>query len=177
MVLPGHLAGGYLATRALLAISHPGFSVAETDTLLIIGTLAGELPDIDLVRWYFDAKGDHRDYFTHAPFFWLLISLAIAAAGYFFGSLFTEWVGWLVLAGSWSHLMLDSIEYGVMWLWPISSKSFVLKKEVPPENIAARPGSPSHHFKYVTGVYMKTISFWLEMIVSLAGACLLLSSL
>jgi hypothetical protein len=180
MVLPGHIAGGYLAARGLLAIFHPGFSSTEIDSLLIIGTLAGELPDIDLIKLYFDHKlerpnrvNDHRIYFTHAPFFWLVISLLIVAGGYLAGSLFTEWIGWLVLVGSWSHLILDSLEYGVMWLWPWSNKCFALKKKVPIEDIAARPGSPSYHLQYINRVYWKTITFWSEIILTLAALYLI----
>ena len=180
MVLPGHIAGGYLAARGLLAIFHPGFSSVEIDSLLIIGTLAGELPDIDLIKLYLDHKlerpnrvNDHRVYITHAPFFWLVISLAIVAGGYLAGSLFTEWIGWLVLAGSWSHLILDSLEYGVMWLWPFSKKLSALKKEVPIEDIAARPGSPSYHLQYINRVYWKTITFWAEIILTLAALYLI----
>lgn len=165
-------------------VFHPALPPIEINSLLIIGTLAGELPDIDLIRLYFDHKlerpgrvNDHRVYITHAPFFWLMISLIIVAGGYLAGSLFTEWIGWLVLAGSWSHLILDSLEYGVMWLWPFSKKLFTAKKEVPSENIAARPGSPSHHFHYISKVYVKTISFWVEIIITLAAAYLFFTSL
>ena len=144
MVLPGHLAGGYLAARGLLAVFHPALPPIEIDSLLIIGTLAGELPDINLIRLYFNYKlerpnrvNNHRVYVTHAPLFWLVISLLIVAGGYLAGSLFTEWIGWLVLAGSWSHLLLDSIEDGVMWLWPYSKKCFAMKKGLSCEAITA----------------------------------------
>ena len=189
MVLPGHLAGGYLVTRGLLAIFHPGFSATEIDSLLIIGTLAGEFPDVDLIRLYFDNKPldakttasklttDHRTYITHAPLLWLLISLSTVVIGYLCSSIFTEWIGWLILAGSWSHLLLDSIEYGVMWFWPFSKRRFVLKKEMPPENIDARPGSLAHHFQYITRVYMKTVTFWAEIIVTLAALLAFLTSI
>ncbi len=184
MVLPGHLAAGYLATRALLAIFHPGFSSTEIDALLIIGTLAGELPDIDLAKLYFDHKlkrpnrtNDHRVYITHAPLFWLIISITVALVGFLVSSIFVEWIGWLIWAGSWTHLAIDSIEYGVMWAWPFSKKLFALKKEVPVETIDARPGSPKYHFKYIKEVYLKTVSFWAEIIITLAALWLLLTAL
>jgi len=180
MVLPGHIAGGYLAARGLLAIFHPGFGSIETDSLLIIGTLAGELPDIDLIRLYLDHKlerpnrvNDHRVYVTHAPFFWLVISLAIVTGGYLAGSLFTEWIGWLVLAGSWSHLLLDSIEDGVMWLWPYSKKCFAMKKGLSCEAITAKPGTPTYHLQYINKVYWKTVTFWVEIVLTLAALYLI----
>jgi hypothetical protein len=183
MVLPGHLAGGYLAARGLLAVFHPGFSTAEIDALLIIGTLAGDLPDIDLARWYFEGKGDHRKYFTHGPFFWLLISLAIATGGYLSGSVFTEWIGWLILASSWVHLLFDSIEDGVMWLWPWSKKLFLLLRESPriivarAEKVTAPIGSLTNHFQYITRVYMRRPTSWVEITITIAAICLFLASL
>ncbi len=182
MVLPGHLAGGYLAARGLIAVFHPGFSSTEIDALLIIGTLAGELPDIDLAKLYFDHKfakpgrtNDHRVYITHAPLFWLLISAIVAAIGWACGSLFIEWIGLFILSGSWIHLLIDSLEYGVMWLWPFSKKLFALKKEVPVEDIAARPGSPMYHALYIAKVYMKTVSFWAEIVITATALYVLIS--
>ena len=73
MVLPGHLAGGYLASRAVLFLTHATFTPVQTATLLVIGTLAGEAPDIDFIFFYFNQRSktskkvaEHRDYFTHA---------------------------------------------------------------------------------------------------------------
>jgi hypothetical protein len=182
MVLPGHIAGGYLAARGLLAFFHPGFDILETNALLVVGMLAAELPDIDLIRFYFEHKADssnrkndpnnknnsdsHRDYITHAPFLWMVISLAIAATGYICGWIFISWIGWMVLSGTLSHFILDSLEHGVMWLWPSSSKRFVLKKDGPIDDVDARPGSPAHHARYIVQVYPKTLTFWFEIIIT-----------
>ena len=175
MVLPGHLAGGYLAARALLSLTHASFPPGQTTALLAIGTLAGELPDIDLVRFALDKRdADHRDYFTHAPLFWLAIALVIALVGYAAGSPFSEFVGWLVLSGSWCHLLFDSVEYGVMWLWPFSVKRFALERRVPEEHIDAPAGSLRHHVAFMFGPYLKTWTFWAEIAVTLFALYLLL---
>ena len=130
MVLPGHLSGGYLAARAVLALAPAAaaFSPTQTTILLVIGTLFGDSPDIDLFFYYFNQKSSHPDnnenghrhYITHAPIFWLCVSLTIVLIGWLSGSLFTQFVGWMILSGSWSHLLLDSIEFGVRWFWPFS---------------------------------------------------------
>ncbi len=148
MVLPGHLSGGYLATTALLGIFHPDFSTNEIITLLIVGTLAGELPDIDL--FFFNIKyrhqqanrnDSHRNYITHIPFFWLAISLLVVIIGLIINSQFTEYVGWIILAGTWSHFILDSIEYGIRWFAPISNKRIAIKTEFHEKPNSDRPGS------------------------------------
>ena len=148
MVLPGHISGGYIVTKAILSILHPSFSAAKINALLIIGTLSGELPDIDLVRLYFAGKRsktvmdeDHRNYITHTPLVWLCVAGIIFIVGMLMSSSFTKYLSLAVLAGSWSHLLLDSIEYGVMWLWPFSSKRYSLIKKLPIGTVTARTGT------------------------------------
>ena len=164
MVLPGHLAGGYLVTLALVSITHAGsngvFTHEQLNVLLIIGTLAGELPDIDLIRDYFEQRRDekhlidHREYFTHAPSFWLAVSLVIVTSGYVAGSSFTQYVGWIILAGTWSHFILDSIEHGVIWLWPLTNKKFRLL-ETPDSFIEGHPGTIPYYWRFITQKYFK----------------------
>ena len=184
MVLPGHLAGGYLTATALLAVFHPDFSVAQTNTLLIIGTLAGELPDIDL--FFFNIKyrhhtanrtDSHRNYITHIPFFWFIISFTISFIGLIFYSSFIEWIGLIILAGTFSHFILDSIEYGIRWLAPLSNKRFALQLEVPEKPTNDRPGSIRQYFHFLIRTYWKTKTFWLEIIVTITALCILAHSL
>jgi len=183
MVLPGHLGGGYLAAKALLSLLHPAFSAAKINLLLIIGTLAGEFPDIDLIRAYCAGKSsreykdeDHRNYFTHTPFIWLLISLLVIFFGYVISSSFTRYIGLMILAGSWSHLLLDSIEYGVMWLWPFSKKRYSLIKKIPEANITARPGTIRAHLQFVEGAYLHTWTFWAELAITFVAIIVFFNS-
>lgn len=180
MVLPGHIAGGYIAARAVLFVAHASFPPEQTAALLVIGTLAGELPDIDLLFFYFNQRSrtsrkisGHREYITHAPLFWLVISLIIAGIGWLIGSAFVQFIGWMIWAGTWSHFILDSIEYGVRWLWPFSDRRFALRQR-PEIRIAARPGTPAHHWEYVRHHYFKMWSFYAEILVTLAGIWLFL---
>lgn len=175
MVLPGHLAGGYLATRALLSLTHATFSSTKTTALLIIGTLAGDGPDIDLFWYSFkhrvlksQVKDDHREYVSHAPLLWLAVCLVIALIGLLVGSVFTEFIGLAILVGSWSHLILDSVEHGVMWLWPLSSKLFSVSSHRDPE-VPGEPGSVRAYWNFIVKAYPKRITFWLEIIVTLIG--------
>lgn len=174
MVLPGHLAGGYLATSAFLAVAPiAALSPTQTTAILVIGTLFGDSPDIDLLWFYIQKKFNkssdksHRDYITHTPIFWLIVSLIVVTIGLLDNSEFIQYIGWAVLCGSWSHFILDTIEYGIRWLWPFSNQRFTLRQvpEVLIENEI--PGTPSYYVKYLKNVYIKRISFYLEILIVL----------
>jgi len=182
MVLPGHLAGGYLAARAALFLTHVSFTSSQTAVLLTVGTLAGEFPDIDLLFYYLNQRAktarkidDHRTYITHAPLVWLITSLALVAAGWLAGSTFMEWIGWMVLSGTMSHFILDSIEHGIPWLWPLSRKRFALRR-TPDENeptadrgAPARKGTFRAYWRFVTGPYLRSWTMWAELVITLAA--------
>ncbi|MFA6601616.1 MAG: metal-dependent hydrolase [Candidatus Paceibacterota bacterium] len=185
MVLPGHLASGYLVTTAILHFSGLDFSHNQTIALYIIGTLAGEGPDIDLFRYYFDnlpsrkkkdVVANHRIYFTHAPVVWLLFSLAIVAIGSILNSQFVSTVGWLILAGSWSHFIFDSIESGIAWLWPYSHKRYCIHEFVE-RDIPGQKGTFAYYWKFLTGDWTKMWVFYVEVIVTLIALWVFLGSL
>jgi len=182
MVLPGHIAGGYLVTRALLKLAGSSLSTSQNVALLIIGTLAGELPDIDLIWYYLEHRfsknngaQSHRNYITHAPTFWLILCLLIVFVGYVTTSTFTEWLGWIILAGTFSHFLLDSIEYGITWLWPFSKKEFCLYR-LPEPHIHKRTGSFSYYFEYLTKYYVRSWTFVAEVLVVLIACGVFLLS-
>lgn len=171
MVLPGHLAGGYLATKILLSLTAGTISPDQTTALLIIGTLAGEAPDGDLLRFYLVHKlklgndQSHRDYFSHSPLVWLVISLLIVVSGSMTGSNFFQLIGWTVLAGSWSHFLLDSIEYGIRWLWPFSQKRFAIHHRPEEERSTEGAGTVSYYWRFIKNEYVKRISFYCEVVI------------
>lgn len=171
MVLPGHLAGGYIATTALLALGHPALSPGELDALLAVGTLAGEGPDVDLFLFYFNQRSatakkraDHREYPTHIPLVWLIGCLALSGIGSAFGSAFVVWLGLVILVGSWSHLILDSIESGIPWLWPLSKKRLCLKRAVEPQ-IDRPVGTLGYYSEFVFKHYFKNVTFYAEILI------------
>ena len=174
MVLPGHLAGGYLGAVALLAITHAGvasgLSHEQINVLLVLGTLAGELPDLDLLRLHYEETHggrkveSHRNYFTHAPSFWLLVSLVVVGCGYIFSSAFTELIGGLILTGSWSHLIFDSIEDGVMWLWPFNTKRFDIVNKTY-QGVDGGPHSMRYYWNFIIREYSKLWTCYAEIFV------------
>lgn len=189
MVLPGHLAGGYIAASTVLSLLDPSLSHEQIATLLVIGTIAGELPDIDLIFFYFKHKKDrtethqtsesenHRNYVTHIPLFWLIVGLVIMSGGYIFNSLYVTYTGLLLIAGTWSHLILDSIDYGIRWLAPWSQNRFALKKDLPRQTSTDRPGSLMQYIHFVLRTYWRMSTFWFEILVTLCGLGLLYFSL
>jgi len=172
MLPPGHLAGGFLAAEALLKIAKPDLPQSQMSRLLVLGAAAGFAPDLDSFWSFFKEKSftvrnleknDHRMYVSHAPIIWLLAGLAI----YFFAtSTFIKYAGLVIWLSSWSHFLLDSVEHGIMWLWPFSSKRFALVKS-DLTNITT-PGFfgywMSHLKKYIT-----KISFYLEIVIILSA--------
>lgn len=172
MVLPGHLAGGYLFTKAFLVLSPVTFSTPETTAILVIGTILGEAPDIDLFRFYFaNKKGrrttfpHHRFYITHNPFFWFGIGIIIASFGLFMSSNFLTALGLLFWICPWSHFLFDSIDVGIRWLWPFSNKFYALLKTSQKEDIDGQKGTFSYYWKIITRHYVKSLTFYAEMIV------------
>jgi len=164
-----------LAARAVLFFANAVLSPVQTASLLAIGTLAGEAPDIDLIFFYFNQRSatskkmdSHRSYPTHAPMAWLIACLAVVLGGHIAGSAFAELVGWMILAGSWSHFTLDSIEYGIRWLWPFTNRRFCLKEV--PEFVSDKPsGTLSYYWALVTTAYLKQITFYFEIAIVLAA--------
>lgn len=172
MILPGHLAAGYLATEAVLHLTGVTFSPTETTTLLIYGTLAGDLPDIDLAFYYFNQKfsgsrtssDGHRSYITHKPLFWLLISGVIAGAGALAGSSFTVTIGLLTLTGTWAHFVGDSIEDGVRWLWPFSNRLFYMRHFESPD-IPGPKGTPKYYWLLVKNTALHKVTTYVEILL------------
>lgn len=176
MVLPGHIGGGYIAARLVLFLTHASFSPVQTTILLIIGTLSGEGPDLDVIFFHIirlvkksDKKENHRAYITHTPIFWLTLSLAVVIMGYLCGSAFTVTTGWMILAGSWSHLILDSIEYGIRWLWPFSPKRFQLWEEVPHRLMTDDESAIAYYWYWITGPYWREVTSYAEIAVTLTA--------
>lgn len=169
MLPPGHIAGGFLAAEALIKIAKPNLPLAQLHQLLYWGMFFGFAPDLDMFWEFLQEKAfiikdlknhNHRKLLSHAPLLWLIAGLLI----YFFATNeYIKCVGLLVWLGSWSHFILDSIEYGIMWLWPFSKKIYAFKD---PELVL--PNTETGFFKYwwtSVKLYTKFISFYLEIVV------------
>ena len=173
MLPPGHIAAGFLTAKVLLEVTHPALSQAQQNQLLLWGMLFGFAPDLDFFYAFFKTKSllivgekdvTHRKFWSHAPILWLIAGLLI----YFLsGSEYWKLVGLLVWLGSWSHFALDSIEYGIMWLWPLDKKVYAFKNRevrlvIPEKNVF------KHSWQFLK-IYSTTVTFYLELIIILSA--------
>ncbi len=141
MLPAGHVAGGYLSAYALLKITKLDLDIAQFHQLLYIGAFFGFTPDLDVFVAFAKVRGftfsdhektNHRNFFTHAPILWLAIGLLVYSASQ---TVFVSYTGLLIWLGAWSHFLLDSLQSGIMWLWPFSSYHYTFKDreiQIPP---------------------------------------------
>lgn len=179
MVLPGHIAGGYLATTFILGLSSTPFTTTELAIIYVVGILAGEIPDLDLLFFYFNKKNNgtskkatHRDYITHLPMFWLSLGMTLFLYGYSLNSPLVMTLALVLVAGTFSHFILDSIEYGIQWFKPLSHRRICLFEikdiadfEKKSTHNHVRTGSLLFYWNYVRTIYVRQISFYAELLV------------
>ncbi len=174
MLPPGHLAGGYLATLALIKLAHPALDPHQLNQLLVIGTVFGFIPDLDhFISFarvkdfkFHGTKGNHRSLFTHTPFFWLILCGVIYLLTR--GTEFGPYLALTILIGSWSHFFLDTFIHGVMLLWPLSNRKFAI---LDPHVIPAEPAQQNFfsYWLYFLKWYTKFICFYLEIFIVLVA--------
>ena len=174
MLPPGHIAAGYLTAKALLHFSHSNFSSAQQASLVWWGVAFGIAPDLDMAYSFYKQKGyrvigketpNHRKYFSHAPALWLAAGLLV----YFLAtSLYAKYIGLLLWLASWVHFLLDSFDYGIMWLWPLDKKIYSFRNrevnfEIP------EPKNPHGYLWSFIKQYSRVITFYLEILVVLSA--------
>lgn len=169
MLPSGHVAAGYLTGLALLKITNPDLPPAQISQLLYWAAFFGFAPDLDEFWFFFknkaflvspDVEKHHRQYPSHAPVLWLAAGLLI----YFFASSdYVKFIGLLLWLGSFSHFLLDSIEHGIMWLWPFSTKLFAVKNPGQKFSIAEK-GFIKHSLQFLQ-FYTTRLSFYLELLI------------
>ncbi len=155
MLPPGHIAAGYLVARALLAATHPSLSLSDQQYLIWWGVFFGFAPDLDtfivfkkMKRFISSDEIDHRAFYSHAPTLWLIGGLVILFVGAFIHSVFLEYLGILLWLCSWTHFALDTIQNGIMWLWPWRKRLIALSDPGMKSDVAPQ----------------KFISYWLDFL-------------
>jgi membrane-bound metal-dependent hydrolase YbcI (DUF457 family) len=99
--------------------------------LIFIGLFFGFAPDLDLFYGFAkyktwiasEDKFQHRTFLSHAPILWLVLAAIVYLIA---PDPFWKEVGLLILVGSWTHFLLDSVESGIMWLWPFRTTRYAL---------------------------------------------------
>ncbi len=173
MLPPGHLAAGLLTAQALLKIVKPEISAAEASHLLWWGVFWSFAPDLDnfwaffkVKSFYYNKKDNsiHRQFYTHIPLLWFLAGLSIFI---FAASPYWKTFGLLVWFGSWTHFLLDSIEYGIMWLWPFNKELWAFKNR----GIKVQINSPTFLGFWTTFLkfYVTRLTFYIEILIIISA--------
>jgi hypothetical protein len=179
MLWIGHLALGYLVFKLFSFLVPMSLTGHEQTILLAVALIASVLPDLDFIPFFIRNKSmklqsgkSHREGFSHAPLFYTLIAAILLAIP--FSNLFhmAVLVGLVSIIG---HFIGDTIEYGVPWLWPFSSKRYALH-QVSPEKISRKSSTIGFYWTFFVKIYVKNYTFCLDLLCVLAAAYLLLFS-
>ena len=172
MLPPGHIAAGYIVSNIFLKLSHPQLPLSDQNTLLLWGIFFSFAPDLDFFVAFNKTKSltisddvNHRNMYSHAPIIWLVAGLIVVFYGWLLDSVFVEMFGLLLWLGSWTHFVLDTIQYGIMWLWPWSKGLVALRDKGIKSNLP--PSSFLRHWLNFLKFYVTKIklTFYLELIV------------
>ncbi len=178
MLPPGHVAAGFLSAQALLQIIKPDLSVTQDHSLLWWGAFWSFAPDLDtfwafikVKALYYNQKDNsiHRQFLTHIPLLWLIPALLIH---FLAQSQYWRMFGLVMLAGSWSHFLLDSLEYGVMWLWPFNRHVWAFKNSGIKHQLSG--DTFWAYWKNFLKYYLKRLTFYCEAAAILTAAAVLI---
>ncbi len=176
MLPTGHIAAGLLTTQAALKIFKPEISGIEAQQLLWWGVFWSFAPDLDTFWAFFKAKSFyynkkdnsvHRRFYTHIPLLWLIVGLVIFILS---PTAYWKTFGLILWAGSFSHFLLDSIEYGVMWLWPFNKELWAFKNR----GIKVQINSSSFWGFWITFLkfYITRVTFIFEIVIIISALIL-----
>ena len=168
MLWLGHASVGYLIAYFLIKVFHSTLLTGnDVNLLLLFGAIAGILPDIDFIFFFLSNKSiklqrndTHHKYITHTILFWLIVSLILLfVTGTFFGI----YLSIILFLSALSHLILDSLQYEIMFFWPFSKKYYGLNA-MPKENLDMKQSTTSYYWKFFWKIYAKNWTFYLELI-------------
>jgi hypothetical protein len=169
-----HVAAGYLTTQVVDLIN-PSLNF-NTPGIIITGIIAGNFPDLDFI--FAKNKAHHRNTWTHAPLFWLVIILALFGLTKFINN---GWFNSYVLAfsiGIASHFFTDWFaareeDYGgIRLLFPFSKKHYGLMKLEEPRYKDMDNFHLGEYLKY----YMENaFLFYSEVLLIILGLVVFLS--
>jgi len=171
MLPTGHVAAGFLTAYAVIKIAKPDLDPGQINQLLLVGTFFGFAPDLDEF-WFFLKNRNwlvapvkvikyHRHFWSHAPVVWLLAGMLVIVIAQ---NIWWQLVGLILWLAAWSHFVLDSIEYGIMWLWPASGKLYALKGAGRKPFITEEKNFFKHSFLFLK-FYTTRVSFYLEVLI------------
>lgn len=125
MVLPSHVAGGYVAISVIDSI-YPNLGFGSGG-LLLAGLVGSVLPDIDFV--FFKYVKDHHNSWLHTPIFWIILYVIVFIIGIVVQNNGIIIYNTAFLIGTITHLFLDWFSgrtAGIRISYPFSIKVFSL---------------------------------------------------
>ncbi|OGE87578.1 MAG: hypothetical protein A3J07_02565 [Candidatus Doudnabacteria bacterium RIFCSPLOWO2_02_FULL_49_13] len=168
-----HAATGYLFAFVLLKILHPALSLDQVNSLLLWSLFWAVAVDWDMIISFIMLRSvrirnnvSHRRFLTHTPIFGLVIGLSI----YFLSdSLYAQYFALVFLASFTSHMVVDSIEIGIMWLWPFSKKQYFLFEANTDSNPYIHESLLIFYIKMFRNVYMRMKTFYVGLVAVFAA--------
>ncbi|MEW6407215.1 MAG: metal-dependent hydrolase [Patescibacteria group bacterium] len=126
-MLFAHTPAGFLAAYFTRKIWTKNLTQKQTYLLYFLGAIFGIFPDIDGLYFYLvSATLSHREYFTHSFIFYFLVWLILYFIARLAKNNFLKATSFVFFFATLSHLLLDSLSYGVMWFYPFSHLPFGL---------------------------------------------------
>lgn len=182
MLPPGHVAAGFLTAHAMVKVLRPDLTAAELQQFLLLGAFFGFAPDLDTFVAFAKVKSltfeggvkdsaNHRKFVSHAPVLWLLAGLLVYG---FADGEFAKLAGLLLWLASWSHFLLDTIQYGIMWLWPVRSEIYAMLDRGVSVPVLAH-GFWGYWWGFLKSYSRKT-SFYLELLIIAIAAVVLFAN-
>ena len=179
MLWIGHIAFGYLSTKLILIFA-PQFSNSEYNLLMLIGIIASLLPDLDFIPFFIKHRSiklqknkSHRKIYSHSPLLWTSI---LIIAMFFTTSPLALFTCLVILVGSLSHFIADSIEYGIYWLWPFSSVKWRLRQARGSEPLDKENSILGYYTTFIKKVYIKNWTFYIELFIITIAILVFLNS-
>ncbi|MBI3952764.1 MAG: metal-dependent hydrolase [Candidatus Doudnabacteria bacterium] len=172
MLPPGHIAGGFIASKVAANFVTP----LDRPEFFILTSFFSFFPDLDsfisfakIGKMISREDIDHRTYPTHAPLLYLLV---FAIFYFLFPSY--HYVSWAFLIGTWSHFLIDTFSAeGILWLWPFSKKFY--NKQMDPRITITEQGFFKHWTEFLKK-YFKVFSFKVEILLIAIALVLLFTN-
>ena len=119
-MLLAHLPVGYSVTHAVIK----KFKLKFSWPWLSLGMFAAVLPDFGIIYQLFSGRlyESHRYYITNLPVFYLTVFIIIVIVNCFIHKRWLTYANYLIFANIFVHLLLDTVYYGIRWLWPFYPK-------------------------------------------------------
>ena len=174
MLPPGHFAAGYLTASLAIHFLKQVYPQVTEFHFLAVALFFSVAPDLDDFYAFFKIGRpiaatkdiDHRKFLSHAPFIHLLIAAIGFIGAKLLGSSDWQLYSILYLIGTWTHFIFDSFGYGIMWLWPKSTKLYALFRPNKRLNISENLAPFEYWIKFVEE-YFKDPVFYIEISVIL----------